>query len=245
MEDTKSESTKKWGMVIDLDRCTGCGACVTACAIENNSPTSGDEENAYGRGMHWIRIQRYWEGEYPDIKARYYPVMCQQCGAAPCEPVCPVFATYHSQPEAVNIQVYNRCVGTRFCAQNCPYVARVFNWFNYPQPEPLSNHLNPDVTRRARGVMEKCNFCFQRIRRAEEDARLVERKLQDGELQTACSQVCPTKAIVFGDLTDPDSQVSRLSQSLRGITLLEELGTQPRVVYLLPAEMEKRGLQND
>ena len=200
MKNQSEKSEGKWGMVIDLDRCTGCGACVTACAMENNSPWVGDEDNAYGRGMQWIRIQRYWEGEYPHIRARFIPVMCQQCGAAPCEPVCPVFATYHSQPEEINIQVYNRCVGTRECAANCPYVARVFNWFDWKHPEPMNFQLNPDSTRRRRGVMEKCHFCLQRLRRAQEDARLTGRHLEDGEVQPACVQVCPTNALVFGDL---------------------------------------------
>jgi molybdopterin-containing oxidoreductase family iron-sulfur binding subunit len=240
MENNKEGGSGKWGMVVDLDRCTGCGACVTACAIENNLPAVGEEENILGRGMHWMRIQRYWEGEYPNVKVRYIPLMCQQCGAAPCEPVCPVFATYHTVSEEINIQVYNRCVGTRFCAQNCPYIARVFNWFDYPQPETFSNYFNPDVTRRMRGVMEKCNFCFQRIRRATEDADLIGKEINDGELQTACSQVCPTNALIFGDLSDPQSHVSRLSKSARGIHLLEDLGTLPRVYYLLGSEVGPR-----
>jgi molybdopterin-containing oxidoreductase family iron-sulfur binding subunit len=182
--------------------------------------------------MHWMRIVRYWEGEYPHIKARYMPVLCQHCGAAPCEIVCPAFATVHSQPEEVNVQVYNRCIGTRFCASNCPYVVRVFNWFDHEQPEPLNNYFNPDVTRRRRGVMEKCSFCFQRLRRSQEDAKLQGHELEDGEVQTACSQVCPTGAIIFGDLRDPESQVSLLKHSARAFQLMPELGTEPRIYYL-------------
>ncbi len=228
-----SEAAKeKWGMVIDLDACDGCQACVTACSLENNVAFAGEESVAYGHGMHWLRIQRYWEGEYPNITARYRPVMCQQCGAAPCEPVCPVFATYHSEAEQINVQVYNRCIGTRYCANNCPYEARTFNWFDFEWPEPLNAQLNPDVTVRRRGIMEKCTFCIQRIRRAEEDAKAEGREVADGEVQPACAQSCPTQAIVFGNLADPKSKVSRLARSARAEKLLEDLGTEPKVIYL-------------
>ncbi|HEB64800.1 MAG TPA: 4Fe-4S dicluster domain-containing protein [Chloroflexi bacterium] len=228
-----SEAAKeKWGMVIDLDACDGCQACVTACSLENNVAFAGEESVAYGHGMHWLRIQRYWEGEYPNITARYRPVMCQQCGAAPCEPVCPVFATYHSEAEQINVQVYNRCIGTRYCANNCPYEARTFNWFDFEWPEPLNAQLNPDVTVRRRGIMEKCTFCIQRIRRAEEDAKAEGREVADGEVQPACAQSCPTQAIVFGNLADPESKVSRLARSARAEKLLEDLGTEPKVIYL-------------
>ncbi len=226
------ESHGKWGMVIDLDRCNGCQACVTACSLENNIPATGYDNASYGRGMHWMRIIRTWEGEYPDIKANFQPVMCQQCGRAPCEPVCPVFATQHSQAEEINLQVYNRCIGTRYCANNCPYTARVFNWFDWEHPEPMNYYLNPDVTVRGRGVMEKCTFCVQRIRRGEETAKAQGRGVQDGEVQPACAQVCPTNAIVFGDFSDPESRVSQLASTQRSARLEESLGTQPRVVYL-------------
>ncbi len=228
-----SEAAKeKWGMVIDLDACDGCQACVTACSLENNVAFAGEESVAYGHGMHWIRIQRYWEGEYPNITARYRPVMCQQCGEAPCEPVCPVFATYHSEAEQINVQVYNRCIGTRYCANNCPYEARTFNWFDWEWPEPLPLQLNPDVTVRRRGIMEKCTFCIQRIRKAEEDAKAEGREVADGEVQPACAQSCPTQAIVFGNLADPESKVSMLARSARAEKLLEDLGTEPKVIYL-------------
>jgi len=225
-----------WTMVIDLDRCTGCQACVVACHAENNVPVVGEEEVSMGRAMHWIRIERYWEGEYPNLRARFLPVLCQQCEQAPCEPVCPVFATYHNEQEHLNVQVYNRCIGTRYCANNCPYIARVFNWFAPYFPEPANEQLNPDVTVRSRGIMEKCTFCIQRIRRVEEAARAEGRPLADGEVQPACAQTCPTEAIVFGDLNDPNSRVAQLAGSRRGFRLLEELGTEPSVIYLKGGE---------
>lgn len=225
-------SDRKWGMVIDLDVCTGCQACVTACGMENNIPTAGEAEAAYGRGLQWIRIEREWTGSYPTTKPSRTPMMCQQCGHAPCEPVCPVFATQHSEAEQINVQVYNRCIGTRYCANNCPYVARSFNWFDYERPEPMSYYLNPDVTVRRRGVMEKCTFCIQRIRRAEDNAEAQNRPVQDGEMVTACQQACPTDAIIFGDLSDPSSLASRAARSQREFRLLEELGDEPRVYYL-------------
>jgi Fe-S-cluster-containing dehydrogenase component len=225
-----------WTMVIDLDRCTGCQACVVACHAENSVPVVGEEEVSMGRAMHWIRIERYWEGEYPRLRAHFLPVFCQQCDRAPCEPVCPVFATYHNPQEHLNVQVYNRCIGTRYCANNCPYIARVFNWFSPYVPEPLNEQLNPDVTVRSRGIMEKCTFCIQRIRRVEEAARAEERPLADGEVQPACAQTCPTEAIVFGDLNDPNSRVAQLADSRRGFRLLEELGTEPSVIYLKGGE---------
>ena len=230
------QQTHRWTMVIDLDRCTGCQACVVACHAENNVPIVGADEVQMGRSMHWLRIERYWEGEYPHVRARFLPIMCQQCEKAPCEPVCPVFATYHSEVEHLNIQVYNRCIGTRYCANNCPYIARMFNWFDPEFPEPLNEQLNPDVTVRRRGIMEKCTFCIQRIRRGEEQAHAEARAVRDGEVQPACAQSCPTEAIIFGDLNDPDSRVSQLARSRRGFRLLEELGAEPSVIYLKGGE---------
>ena len=233
----------KWGMVIDLDRCNGCTVCVTACSMENNVAHVGESDAGYGRSMQWIRIERYWEGEYPNIVSRFMPVMCQQCGNAPCEPVCPVYATYHSEAEQINVQVYNRCVGTRYCGNNCPYIVRQFNWFDYAQemPEPLNYQFNPDVTVRRRGVMEKCTFCVQRIRRAEEEAVAQGREVRDGDVTTACAQACPSEAIVFGLLSDPNSQVSHLARNARTQRLLlEELGTEPRVIYLRSERGAKR-----
>jgi len=227
------EDQGKWGLVVDKDLCTGCNACVAACSMENNVPFVGEEDAAYGRAMHWIRIERFWEGEYPEVrKTPYEPVMCQQCGEAPCEPVCPVFAAVHSQYNNINAQIYNRCVGTRYCANNCPYQARVFNWRDWERPTPLENQFNPDVTVRKRGVMEKCTFCIQRIHRGEDKANSEGREVHDGEIQPACVQACPASALVFGRLDDPESQVSKLSKSDRGTELLEELGISPRVKYL-------------
>jgi Fe-S-cluster-containing dehydrogenase component len=221
----------RWGMAIDLDRCTGCEACVVACHAENNLPLSNPEQAAQGRTAHWIRVDRYYEGEFPDVKVKYMPVLCQQCDNAPCEPVCPVYATYHN-PEGLNVQVYNRCVGTFYCANNCPYTVRYFNWFAPQWPEPLELQHNPDVAVRMGGVMEKCTFCIQRIKRAKEDAAQDGRPLVDGEVQPACVQSCPAEAMVFGDLNDPQSKVSRLARSGRSGRLLEELGTRPKVFYL-------------
>jgi Fe-S-cluster-containing dehydrogenase component len=227
-----TEQSKEWGLLIDLDLCTGCQACVTACAMENNIPSAGEDEIAYGRGLHWIRIQRYWKGSYPDVKPTFQPALCQQCGHAPCEPVCPVFASVHSQAENINVQVYNRCIGTRYCANNCPYYARVFNWFDYEIPAPMTNYLNPRVTVRSRGVMEKCTFCVQRIKAGEEKAKSAGRTVLDGEVVSACAQACPTDAIIFGDMSDPESRVSKAARSQKGFKELEELGTHPSVVYL-------------
>jgi molybdopterin-containing oxidoreductase family iron-sulfur binding subunit len=218
-------------MVVDLDTCTGCEACVVACHAENNIPTAGPSEAARGRAMHWLRVERYWEGEYPEAKLKFRPVLCQQCDAAPCESVCPTYASHHTD-EGLNAQVYNRCIGTRYCANACPYNVRQFNFFNPTWDKPLQLQFNPDVSVREVGVMEKCTFCVQRIKTAEIAADADKRELKDGELKPACAQSCPATAIAFGDLNDPESKVSRLFQSGRGEKLLEEVGTQPKIVYL-------------
>jgi len=230
-----SGDVPRWAMVVDLDRCTGCQACLVACHAENNVPVAGEAQAAYGRWLHWIIVQRYWEGQYPNVKARFNPLMCQQCTEAPCEPVCPVFATYHN-PEGLNAQIYNRCIGTRFCGNACPYKARTFNWFTPEFPEPLAEQLNPDVTVRSRGIMEKCTFCVQRIRRVELATAAEGRRPTDGEIQPACVQTCPPSALVFGDLNDPNSRVSQLARSRRSFRVLAELGTDPAVVYLKGGE---------
>jgi molybdopterin-containing oxidoreductase family iron-sulfur binding subunit len=186
--------------------------------------------------MHWIRVERYWRGEFPHLEVEFRPLVCQQCAKAPCEPVCPAFATVHDEVNGLNSQVYNRCIGTRYCGANCPYKMRMFNWFAPVFPQPLTEQLNPDVTVRSQGVMEKCTFCIQRIRRAREKARAEGRPLQEGDIQPACVQTCPTDTLVFGDLNDPKSAVSRLAHSARAYHLLEDMGTEPSVVYLQRGE---------
>ncbi len=234
--------TRQWTMVVDLDKCTGCNACVVACHAENNVPIVTEQEVVRGRAMHWIRIERYWEGEYPNIRARFLPVMCQQCGRAPCEPVCPVYATLRSERENLNVQVYNRCVGTKYCQNNDPYKVRFFNFFEPVFEEPLNQQLNPDVTVRSAGVMEKCTFCVQRIRRAEEETLVENRPLHDGAVTPACVQSCPTTALIFGDLHDPNSKAAKLvRENQRKFRLLEELGTEPAVYYLKGGESHATG----
>ena len=228
---TNEPKTPRWAMAIDLDRCTGCSACVVACHAENNLPLSDPEEAAKGRAVHWIRIDRYYQGEFPDVRVKYMPVLCQQCDQAPCEPVCPVYATYHTA-EGLNAQVYNRCVGTRYCGNNCPYSVRFFNFFTPAWPELLELQLNPDVSVRPGGVMEKCTFCVQRIKRAKLDAMREGRPVADGDVQPACVQSCPAEAMVFGNLADPESKVARAAGSDRARRLLEDLGTEPKVFYL-------------
>jgi MoCo/4Fe-4S cofactor protein with predicted Tat translocation signal len=222
----------KWGMAVDLSKCNGCGACMIACQAENNIPVVGKRHVLNGREMHWLRIDRYYTGtpEAPDVV--FQPVMCMHCDNAPCETVCPVLATVHSD-EGTNDMVYNRCVGTRYCANNCPYKVRRFNWFNYSKvSSPLKMVLNPEVTVRSRGVMEKCTFCVQRVKAKKTEAKLADRKLQDQEIKTACQQTCAAEALVFGDLNDPSSEVSKMQRSLRSYGLLEELAVMPAVKYM-------------
>jgi molybdopterin-containing oxidoreductase family iron-sulfur binding subunit len=224
---------RKWTMVVDLDKCTGCSACVVACHAENNVPIVNEREVKRSRAMHWIRIERYWVENKVDARAYFLPNLCQQCFRAPCEPVCPVYATLHSQRENLNLQVYNRCVGTRYCQNNDPYKVRFFNFFDPYFAPPLNEQLNPDVTVRSAGVMEKCTFCIQRIRRAEEKALVEGRALRDGEVTPACVQTCPPSALLFGDRNDPDSRVSRLlASNMRQFRLLDHLGTEPSIYYL-------------
>ena len=223
----------RWGMAIDLSSCVGCGACVIGCQSENNVPVVGPEQVAKGRSMHWMRIDRYYEGEPSDPQVVHEPMLCQHCDDAPCETVCPVNATTHAQ-DGINQMAYNRCVGTRYCANNCPYKVRRFNFLDFTSetPESLQLAFNPEVTVRPRGVMEKCTFCVQRIRNAEQVAKRESRGLRDRDVVTACQSACPANAIVFGDLNDPNSEASKLSRSNRGYRVLEELGTKPAITYL-------------
>jgi len=248
----------RWGMTINLDTCIGCNACVTACYAENNLAVVGKERFARRLSMHWIRLERYWQtGEadetpqrFPEQGAQYIPMMCQQCEQAPCEPVCPVAATYHT-PDGLNAQVYNRCIGSRYCSNNCPYKVRYFNFYSYYDTwtSPLEQQLNPDISVRDKGVMEKCTFCVQRIRRAKNNAKNEDRLIRDGEVQTACQQTCPTQAITFGNLSDSDSRVTQSwkqqhmefghqehndeqQTTARGYRVLEEINTEPSVMYL-------------
>ncbi len=256
-----------WGMSIDLNKCIGCNACSVACYAENNLAVVGKEKFEKGQGMHWLRLERYWDepdlgeeraAEFQQHGASFLPMMCQQCNAATCEPVCPVAATYHT-PDGLNAQVYNRCIGSRYCSNNCPYRLRYFNFWSYYEdswPAPLHMQLNPDITVRDMGVMEKCTFCVQRIRAVKDTAKMEDRKVRDGEVQTACSQTCPTGAIEFGDMLgmyDPETGVAetkvtkmwrkhqvefgktkqnKQTPDMRGYRVFEFLNTDPCVMYL-------------
>jgi molybdopterin-containing oxidoreductase family iron-sulfur binding subunit len=257
-DDAVEDEPYRWGLSIDVDKCTGCSACVVACYVENNIPIVGEAGVLRNRHMPWLRIERYVGDGYQQLETgrpgpqnhealgntdvRNSPMMCQQCGAAPCEPVCPVFATYHT-PSGLNGMIYNRCIGTRYCSNNCPYKVRRFNWFDYqiegwPEPWPLM--LNPDVTVRAQGVMEKCTFCVQRIQAARLAAKGEGHEVLDGEVRTACQQTCPTDAIVFGNLKDEKSRVRERTEQnpQRAYRALHVLNTRPAVTYL--AKLERK-----
>jgi molybdopterin-containing oxidoreductase family iron-sulfur binding subunit len=231
--DKQAYTGPRWGMAIDLSACVGCGACVVACQSENNTPVVGPEQVRKGRAMHWMRVDRYYDGEGAATSAVHEPMLCQHCDNAPCETVCPVQATNHG-PDGINQMAYNRCVGTRYCANNCPYKVRRFNFLDFTgeTPESMQLAFNPEVSVRPRGVMEKCTFCVQRIRNAEQVAKRDGRGLRDGDVVPACASACPASAIVFGDISDPKSEVSQLSRSNRGFRVLEELGTKPAITYL-------------
>ncbi|MBK7958794.1 MAG: 4Fe-4S dicluster domain-containing protein [Bacteroidetes bacterium] len=242
----------QWGMVVDLNSCVGCGACVVACNIENNVPVVGQDQVHRSREMHWMRIDRYYTGDVENPEVTFQPMMCQHCDNAPCENVCPVSATNHSS-EGLNQMAYNRCIGTRYCANNCPYKVRRFNWYDYTGSDSFNEQsfgvdnyddklgrfdslarmvLNPDVTTRSRGVIEKCSFCVQRIQGAKLDAKKENRTLRDGDVKSACQTACPTNAITFGDVNNKDTQVHKLTMDERAFGVLEEIHTLPSVSYL-------------
>ncbi len=223
-----------WGMVIDLDRCTGCQACVMACKAENNVPPVGAKEAVRGRIISWMQVLTEEEEHSGDVK-RFLPRPCLHCDDPPCTKVCPVYATYRN-PEGIVAQIYARCIGCRFCMAACPYNAKYFNWFRYQKDAPGQN---PDVSVRPKGVVEKCTFCHHRLQKARQRASAERRELAPGEYVPACAEACPARAIVFGDLSDPGSEVFRLARSSRAFRLQEELGTKPKVIYL--SEGEGRG----
>ena len=222
----------QWAMSVNLSQCTGCSSCIVSCNAENNIPVVGKQEVANRREMHWMRIDRYYKGDENQPEVMHQPMLCQHCENAPCENVCPVLATTHST-DGLNQQTYNRCVGTRYCANNCPYKVRRFNWFNYDRSDKIAKMaLNPDVAIRSRGIMEKCSMCVHRIQEGKLTAKRERRALKDGDIKTACQQSCPSDAIVFGDMNDKNSKIAKYLGDDRNYTVLEELNIKPRVSYL-------------
>jgi Fe-S-cluster-containing dehydrogenase component len=221
----------RWGMVIDLDRCTGCGTCAAACQAENNVPTVSREEAERGRSMSWLQMVHEVEGEFPDVHVKTYPRLCQHCDNAPCTYVCPVHATYRSD-EGIIAQIYPQCIGCRYCMAACPYSVKRFNWFKHEWPDALRRACNPDVSVREGGVVEKCTFCSHRLQHAKNAARARGGALEESDYQPACVQACPASAMFFGDLDDPQSAVSQTTKARRAERLLEDLGTNPKVIYL-------------
>lgn len=226
-----------WGMIIDLDKCTGCRACEVACKQENNIAPSTQKQAEYGRMISWMNVITQVEGEYPNVKVRFLPMLCQQCQKPPCVRVCPVSATYLSEKEGIVGQIYPRCIGCRYCASACPFQVKYFNWSQPEWPEELRESLNPDVSVRPVGVIEKCTFCHHRLQRARDNAAFEHREVRgENEYVPACVESCPAKAMFFGDLSDKTTQVASLSKSARAYRVMEELGTEPSVLYLKEGE---------
>ena len=221
----------KWGMVIDLQKCTGCGECAVGCKLENNVAVVGPEESALGRTMLWMDLLTTYEGEYPNLRVRQIPRPCMHCELPPCTKVCPVRATYLDE-EGIVAQIYPQCIGCRYCMAACPYTVKSFNWFKPEWTPEIRTTKNPDVSIRPCGVVEKCTFCLHRLQKAKEDAKVDGREIREADYQPACADVCPTKAITFGDLDNPTHKVSHLARNPRVIRLLEDLGTEPKVFYL-------------
>lgn len=221
----------KWGMVIDLNKCTGCGDCVISCRTENNIPNVGAAAAQAGKGMDWMQIITEYEGVFPNVRVTHFPRPCFQCNNPPCTKVCPVHATFLNEDGLVG-QVYYRCIGCRFCSAACPYTAKTYNYAEPKVPPAFDILQNPDVTRRMKGVVEKCSFCHHRLARAKDLARFEERELREEDYQPACSDSCPTAAITFGDLDNPDHRVNHLAHSNRAFRIEKELGTEPKVYYL-------------
>ncbi len=221
----------RWGMVIDLQKCTGCGECVAACKLENNVAVVGPEESALGRTMLWMDLLTIYEGEYPNVRVRQIPRPCFHCDSPPCTRVCPVRATYKNE-EGIITQIFPQCIGCRYCMAACPYTVKYFNWYDPEWPPGIRQTCNPDVSVRPDGVVEKCTFCVHRLQKAKEQAQSEDRDLQEEDFQPACGESCPTRAIVFGDLDNPDHEVSKLAHLPRSTRLLEDLGIEPKVVYL-------------
>lgn len=228
----------RYGMVIDLDRCTGCQTCVVACKVENNVPFSSPEDAERGREIAWIQVLTTFDGEFPNVRARFMPVLCMHCDVPPCVPVCPTGATYRSEPTGIVAQIYPQCIGCRYCNNACPYTIKFFNWSEPAWPPEMGRGHNPDVSLRPKGVVEKCTFCSHRVHRAREQARAEGRALREEDYTTACQDACPTRAITFGDLDDPQSRVAALARSGRAFRLQEELGTEPKVYYLRERERD-------